>query len=105
VVLSFLTCAFSVFVLMAGFVRGDPRRFEVIQKLATGTSSDRGSRSRRLIGRPSTRFGAVAATTFGVGLFVTMIFTAYFQRITVDPSSGQPSAVVIQRVFPDSAAK
>ena len=103
VVLAFLTCGFSVFVLLAGLIRGDPRRFEVIQKLAGGPQAAAGS--RRSIRRPSTRFGAIAATTFGVGLFVAMIFTAYLDRIGLDVSAGQPSAVVIQRVFPETPGK
>jgi hypothetical protein len=79
VLLAFFTCGFNVFVLLLGIARGNPRRFEVIEKDAPGTSDI--PRKRRLWWAPTTRFGSVAAGTLAVGLFLTLIVTSYAERL------------------------
>lgn len=77
--LAFFTCGFSVVVLLLGLARGNPRRFEVIEKVAAATSD--GPRQRRLSWVPTARFGSTAAATLAVGLFFVLIFSAYAERL------------------------
>jgi hypothetical protein len=77
--LAFFTCGFSFLVLLLGFARGNPRRFEVIEKVATETSD--GPRLRRLRWVPTARLGSTAAATLAVGLFFVLIFSAYAERL------------------------
>jgi hypothetical protein len=77
--LAFFTCGFSFVVLLLGLARGNPRRFEVIEKVAAETSD--GPRQRRLRWAPTTRLGSMAAATLAVGLFLVLIFSAYAERL------------------------
>jgi hypothetical protein len=78
VFLAFFTCGFSFFVLLLGLARGNPRRFEVIEKVAAETSD--GPRQRRLRWVPMS-LGSTAAATLAVGLFFVLVFSAYAERL------------------------
>ena len=78
VFLAFFACGFNFVVQLHGLARGNPRRFEVIEKVAA-RPSDGGSRP--LSWAPSPRMASAAASAFAVGLFFVVIFTAYIDRL------------------------
>lgn len=80
VLLSFLTCAVSVFVLLVGIVRGNPRRFEVIQKVAVGASKPAQTQGRAT-GTEPTRFLTAGGMIFGIGLFAFMVLSGILVRL------------------------
>jgi hypothetical protein len=79
VLLSFFTCGFNFLVQVIGIARGDPRRFEVIEKVA-GEASDR-SKQQRVSWVPTTRFGTTASATLAVVLFFAIFVSAYAARL------------------------
>jgi hypothetical protein len=80
VLLAFFTCGFNFFVLLIGLARGNPHRFEVIEKVAAVTSD--GPNGRRLPWVPAMNFASVGATSLAVGLFFVLVVTAYAERLT-----------------------
>lgn len=80
VLLAFFTCGFNVFVLLTGLLRGNPRRFEVIEKVATKAGT--GPRKQRVRWSPSPRFASLSASTFALCLFLVLIVGAYRERLT-----------------------
>jgi glycosyl transferase family 2 len=81
VLLAFFTCGFNFFVLLIGLARGNPHRFEVIEKVAAATSDD-GPTQRRLAWVPAVNFASVGAASFALGLFFVLVVTAYGERLT-----------------------
>ena len=79
VFLVFFTCGFNFAVQLIGLARGNPRRFEVIEKVAAETSD--GPRGQRMRWAPTTRLGSTAAATLAVGVFVGLVFSAYAERL------------------------
>jgi hypothetical protein len=79
VLLAFFTCGFNFFVLLIGLARGNPHRFEVIEKVAAETSE--GPRQRRLRWMPRMNLGSMASATVAIGLFFVLIVSAYADRL------------------------
>ena len=78
VILVFFTCGFNFFVQLLGLARGNPRRFEMIEKVAAKASD---GPKQRVWCAPTTRLGSMAAATLAVGVFLVLIFGAYAERL------------------------
>ena len=81
VFLAFFTCGFNFFVQLIGFARGNPRRFEVIEKVG-GEPREKKPRNQRARWALTTRMGSTAAATLAVGLFFVLVVSAYAERLT-----------------------
>lgn len=79
VVLAFFTCGFNFVVQIIGIARGNPRRFEVIEKVDTEASPPPGQQRMRWV--PTTRSGSVAASFLAVALCLGVIASAYVERL------------------------